>query len=71
MARAIEHADRVAAGRVWLTTFAGLDAARALYEWHGFTLVSESDNDQWQGGVREQLFRRPAAVGASLERLHS
>ena len=71
MARAIEHADRVAAGRVWLTTFAGLDAARALYERHGFTLCSESDNDQWQGGVREQLFRRPAAVGASLERLHS
>ncbi len=41
---------------IWLTTFAGLDAARALYEHHGFTLTSESDADQWGGGVREQLF---------------
>ena len=41
---------------IWLTTFAGLDAARALYEHHGFTLTSESDADQWSGGVREQLF---------------
>lgn len=71
MARAIEHADRLAAGRVWLTTFAGLDAARALYERHGFRLGAESEEDQWQGGVREQLFRRPAPAGASLERSHS
>ncbi len=42
--------------RIWLTTFAGLDAARALYEEHGFVLISESGDDQWQGGVREQLF---------------
>ena len=60
MMRAIRHADRVSAGSVWLTTFAGLDAARALYERFGFTLVSESDVDQWQGGVREQMFKRPA-----------
>lgn len=71
MARAIAHADRVAAGPVWLTTFAGLDAARALYERQGFTLVSQNEDDQWQGGVREQLFRRPAPVGASLERSHT
>ena len=67
MARAIEHADSVAAGPVWLTTFAGLEAARALYERHGFTLSSQSEDDQWQGGVREQLFRRPAPADASLE----
>lgn len=60
MARAISHADSVAAGPVWLTTFAGLDAARALYEQFGFQLESESDSDQWQGGVREQVFERPA-----------
>ena len=71
MARAIEHADSVAAGPVWLTTFAGLEAARALYERHGFTLSSQSDDDQWQGGVREQLFRRPAPADASLESSHS
>jgi GNAT superfamily N-acetyltransferase len=70
MARAIGHADSVAAGPVWLTTFAGLEAARALYERHGFTLCSESEDDQWQGGVREQLFRRPAPAGASAESSH-
>lgn len=52
---------------VWLTTFAGLAAARALYERHGFVLASESDVDQWRGGVREQLFVRrmpaPATAG--------
>lgn len=71
MTRAMDHADRVAAGPVWLTTFAGLEAARALYERHGFALSSENDDDQWRGGVREQLFRRPAPFGASLESSHS
>lgn len=41
---------------VYLTTFAGLDAARHLYETHGFRLESESAVDQWQGGVVEQRF---------------
>ncbi len=44
--------------RVWLTTFVGLDAARALYENAGFVLVKEHGNDQWQGGVKEQVFER-------------
>lgn len=70
MARAIEHADSVAAGPVWLTTFAGLEAARALYERHGFILGSESENDQWRGGVREQMFMRPAPAGAPVESSH-
>ncbi len=43
-------------GKVYLTTFAGLEAARHLYEAYGFRLASESDRDQWQGGVREQRF---------------
>lgn len=67
MARAIDHADRVASGAVWLTTFAGLTAARALYERYGFELQSESDADQWQGGVREQMFTRPARPPARRE----
>jgi GNAT superfamily N-acetyltransferase len=46
---------------VWLTTFSGLDAARRLYEEHGFKLIEESAIDQWQGGVREQLFERRLA----------
>lgn len=69
MRRAIDHADRVAAGPVWLTTFAGLGAARALYERHGFMLSAQSEDDQWQGGVREQLFTRPGPLGADAESL--
>ena len=59
---------RGASSSVWLTTFAGLDAARALYERHGFRLVSESDIDQWSGGVREQRFERrmPALQNRSI-----
>ena len=63
----LEHAVTFSDGRgyalIYLTTFAGLDAARHLYESLGFVLVSESDEDQWQGGVREQRFerRRPDA----------
>jgi GNAT superfamily N-acetyltransferase len=62
---AMEHNDRMGGGPVWLTTFAGLDAARRLYERHGFALARESDDDQWQGGVREQLFIRPAGYAAN------
>lgn len=62
MADAMAFCDRDGAA-AWLTTFAGLDAARALYERHGFQLQSESTVDQWSGGVREQLFLRPAKAG--------
>jgi ribosomal protein S18 acetylase RimI-like enzyme len=55
---AMAHCDQRLFERVWLTTFAGLDAARALYERHGFALVSEAERDQWSGGVREQLYER-------------
>lgn len=64
MQRAMAHCRAAGATRAWLTTFAGLDAARALYERHGFTLASESPLDQWKGGVREQLFRCAIAPGA-------
>ncbi|KAA5607692.1 GNAT family N-acetyltransferase [Roseospira marina] len=42
----------------FLNTFAGLNAARHLYESQGFTLVATSDVDQWSGGVQEQRFER-------------
>lgn len=42
--------------KLWLTTFSGLGPARRLYEKHGFRLMQESEADQWNGGVREQLF---------------
>jgi uncharacterized protein YhfF/GNAT superfamily N-acetyltransferase len=41
---------------VGLTTFAGLDAARALYEQQGFRLVAEADGTSWGRVVREQRF---------------
>ena len=34
--KALRHCDARGFERVWLTTFAGLDAARALYERYGF-----------------------------------
>jgi GNAT superfamily N-acetyltransferase len=58
ISRAIAFCDERDVPRIWLTTFAGLDAAAALYERHGFTLISESDVDQWSGGVRERLYAR-------------
>jgi ribosomal protein S18 acetylase RimI-like enzyme len=43
--------------QVWLTTFAGLDAARRLYEQHGFMLEHEAPDTSWGVAVREQRFR--------------
>lgn len=59
MSRAMAHCD-AHAHACWLTTFAGLDAARALYERHGFVLEREEEAASWGTTVREQLFRRPA-----------
>lgn len=40
----------------WLDTFAGLDAARRVYEAAGFRLVHEAEGDTWGPTVREQRF---------------
>ncbi len=40
----------------YLWTFAGLDAARALYDRAGFQLVEERDGDSWGTRVTEQKF---------------
>jgi GNAT superfamily N-acetyltransferase len=42
--------------QVYLWTFAGLDAARRLYDRHGFELVEELEAEQWGTTVREQRF---------------
>ncbi len=42
--------------RLW--TFKGLDAARHLYEKHGFVLVRENPGKQWGSEVIEQEFER-------------
>ncbi len=43
-----------------LWTFQGLDAARRLYEAHGFALAEERPGQQWGETVLEQRFVRPA-----------
>jgi GNAT superfamily N-acetyltransferase len=42
--------------RVFLWTFAGLDAARYLYEKFGFTICKEHEDNQWGKKVTEQMF---------------
>lgn len=42
----------------YLTTFAGLDAARVLYEQYGFRLVAEQETDPWSGQVGMHYFER-------------
>jgi len=42
--------------RCYLTTFAGLDPARALYERAGFKLAEETRSETWGTVVTEQLF---------------
>lgn len=59
MDAAMRHCDQLRLG-CWLTTFAGLDAARHLYEAHGFALDHEAEASSWGITVREQIFRRPA-----------
>lgn len=58
---------------VWLTTFAGLDVARALYERAGFRLEHEEPDTTWGVRVAEQRFRldlRPAARFAREAETH-
>lgn len=42
--------------RVYLWTFTGLDAARHLYEKHGFVTCRENRGEQWGVVVTEQMF---------------
>jgi GNAT superfamily N-acetyltransferase len=42
--------------RVYLTTFAGLDTARHLYEQEGFRVVVEQEDAHWGKTVQEQTF---------------
>ncbi len=58
LARALAFSDQCGYRSVHLWTFAGLDAARYLYEANGFRLVHESPGSQWGAVVQEQRFER-------------
>lgn len=55
---ALAFVDRRHFAETRLWTFAGLDAARHLYEKHGFTLAEERPGTQWGREVLEQCFVR-------------
>jgi DNA-binding MarR family transcriptional regulator/GNAT superfamily N-acetyltransferase len=59
LAAALAHADDIGADETHLWTFAGLAAARHLYEAQGFALAEERPGRQWGTDVLEQRFVRP------------
>lgn len=54
--RALEFARGTGRAGVYLWTFAGLDAARRIYEAAGFRLVQELPGETWGTRVTEQRF---------------
>jgi DNA-binding MarR family transcriptional regulator/GNAT superfamily N-acetyltransferase len=58
---ALDFCDSSGYRETWLWTVKGLDAARRLYENHGFELAEEYRGDQWGSEVIEQKFVRPLA----------
>ncbi|KQM68470.1 helix-turn-helix domain-containing GNAT family N-acetyltransferase [Xylophilus sp. Leaf220] len=62
--QAVDFCDRGGFSETHLWTFRGLDAARHLYERHGFVLATETPGAQWGTPVLEQSFvRRAVAAG--------
>lgn len=58
LSAALDFCDRQRFKQIHLWTFRGLDAARHLYEAHGFTLAEEFSGRQWGKEVMEQRFVR-------------
>lgn len=56
MRAALDFCRQTRFRRIYLTTFAGLDAARHLYEQEGFRVVVEQEDAHWGKTVREQTF---------------
>ncbi len=56
MDAAMHFAHQAGYRHLYLTTFAGLDAARRLYEQHGFVLTHQQHGEHWGAGVDEQRF---------------
>ncbi|WP_126976779.1 GNAT family N-acetyltransferase [Frigidibacter oleivorans] len=57
---AVDFCDAAGFSGIELWTFAGLDAARHLYEAEGFACVEKRPGDRWGREVMEQRFLRPA-----------
>jgi GNAT superfamily N-acetyltransferase len=53
---AIEFCRGKGFDQVYLWTFAGLEAARHLYERYGFRLCKQCEGNQWGKAVTEQMF---------------
>lgn len=64
IATALAFADERGFAETQLWTFAGLAAARHLYETHGFACVEEKPGTQWGCEVLEQRFARPRLATA-------
>jgi DNA-binding MarR family transcriptional regulator/N-acetylglutamate synthase-like GNAT family acetyltransferase len=62
LAEAVGFCDRQGFAETQLWTFQGLDAARRLYEGHGFSLAEEKPGRQWGSEVIEQRFVRPSSL---------
>ena len=58
LTQAVTFCDRQGFDETQLWTFRGLEAARKLYEGHGFALVHESTGRQWGAEVIEQKYVR-------------
>lgn len=56
MDRAMAFCEEAGFERVYLWTYEGLDAARHLYETHGFTLVEEDICHDWGPEITYQKF---------------
>ena len=58
LSSALDFCDLHGFAETHLWTFSGLDAARRLYEAHGFVLQEERSGTQWGKEVLEQRFAR-------------
>jgi DNA-binding MarR family transcriptional regulator/GNAT superfamily N-acetyltransferase len=64
LGQALEFCDRLGFASTQLWTFEGLEAARRLYEKHGFALAREWQGTQWGSELMEQQFTRPMPPAA-------
>ncbi|MFP4308076.1 MAG: GNAT family N-acetyltransferase [Desulfococcaceae bacterium] len=70
--RAIDFCVERGYNRIYLNTFQGLHAARALYEQAGFRLVEQREGERWGSSVNEQRFEleTPAMVRSRMETIY-